>query len=226
MVSQSQEQAKQRTKRTSTQRRTTAALGEAVPPPTSDAPRSTARPSTSPEASTQPTPASAAPRQRATHRPRKQTACNVDLPAVAPCNDLETLRHLTPDAIRHHVNDYLHSVMPTEQADDFEALTYQWELHLVELDHIQLLRQVEMNRRKLSRYRTALRKGAAFPPLVALGGDGARPTEGVLLCDGYHRIVAMRDIGLHFAWVWLAVGLWREQAAHTSDIPALTASRV
>ncbi len=221
----SQEQVKQRTKRTSTRRRTTTAPGEAVQAPTSSALRSSALPPTSPDAPAQPAPASTAPRQRATRRPRTQTARDVDLPAVAPCNDLETLRHLTPDATRHHVNDYLHAVMPAEQADDFEALTYQWELHLVELDHIQLLRQVEMNRRKLSRYRTALRKGAAFPPLVALGGDGAQPTEGVLLCDGYHRIVAMRDIGLHFAWVWLAVGLWREQTALTSNIPALTASR-
>lgn len=220
-----QEQVKQRTKRTSAQQRT-ATPGKAAHPPTSDAPRSSAMPSTYLDAPAHPTtPASAAPRQRATRRPRKQITSDVDLPAVAPCNDLETLRHLTPDATRHHVNDYLHAVMSTEQADDFEALTYQWELHLVELDHIQLLRQVEMNRRKLSRYRTALRKGAAFPPLVALGGDCPQPTEGVLLCDGYHRIVAMRDIGLHFAWVWLAVGLWREQPALTSTIPVLTASR-
>lgn len=168
----------------------------------------------------------------ATHRPATPRSTHakitrdVDLPAVAPCKDLETLRHLTPDATRHHVNRYLHTAMPAEQADDFEALMYRWELHLVELDHIQLLRQVDLNRRKLSRYRTALRKGAAFPPLVALGGDGAKPTEDILLCDGYHRIVAMRDIGLSFAWVWLAVGLWREQTNRTAEIPTLSSSRV
>lgn len=156
---------------------------------------------------------------------RMQVAHDIDLPAVAPCKDLQTLRRLTPDATRHHVNHYLHTTMPATQADDFEALAYRWELHLVELDHIQLLRLVDMNRRKLSRYRTALRKGAAFPPLVALGGDGPQPTEGVLLCDGYHRIIAMRDIGLHFAWVWLAVDLWREQASETSDAPVLISSR-
>lgn len=163
-------------------------------------------------------------RRPATHRSRIQSARDVDLPAVAPCKDLEALRRLTPDATRHHVNHYLHTTMPAAQADDFEALAYHWELHLVELDHIQLLRLVEMNRRKLCRYRTALRKGAAFPPLVALGGDGPQPTEGVLLCDGYHRIIAMRDIGLHFAWVWLAVDLWRDPASVTSAIPVLTSS--
>lgn len=220
-----QEQVKQRKKRTSTQKRT-ATPSEAAQPLQPDATRPSTPLPSSPDAPAHPTPDAASSRQRTTRRPRKQIARNVDLPAVAPCDDLEALRHLTPDATRHHVNEYLHAVMPTEQADDFEALTYHWELHLVELDHIQLLRQVEMNRRKLSRYRTALRKGAAFPPLVALGGDGAQPTESVLLCDGYHRIVAMRDIGLHFAWVWLAVGLWREHAAVPSNVPALTCSRV
>jgi hypothetical protein len=168
-------------------------------------------------------------KQRTKRKPARQridAARDVDLPAVAPCKDLEALRHLTPDAARHHVNHYLHTTMPAQQADDFEALTYRWELHLVELDHVHLLRQVDMNRRKLSRYRTALRKGASFPPLVALGGDGAQPTADVLLCDGYHRIIAMRDIGLHFAWVWLAVDLWREQASITREIPVLSGSRV
>ncbi|HEX8035165.1 MAG TPA: hypothetical protein VF510_15025 [Ktedonobacterales bacterium] len=217
-----QEQAKQRTKRKSAGQQSDAAR-EALQ---SEALQSTIAPATPPDASTSPTPAGATTRRRTSRRPRAQIARDVDLPAVAPCKDLETLRHLTPDAARHHVNLYLHTTMPTQQADDFEALTYRWELHLVELDHIHLLRQIDMNRRKLSRYRTALRKGASFPPLVALGGDGAQPTEDVMLCDGYHRIIAMRDIGLHFAWVWLAVDLWREQASITRDIPVLSGSRV
>jgi hypothetical protein len=161
-----------------------------------------------------------------TRRSRSQVIRDIDLPAVAHCKDLDLLRHLTADEARQHVNRYLHTVMPREQADDFEALTYHWELHLVELDQIQLLRQVDMNRRKLSRYRTALRKGASFPPLMALGGDSTQPTEGVLLCDGYHRAIAMRDIGLHFAWVWLAVGLWREPVGVASDTSMLSSARV
>lgn len=215
-----QEQAKQRTKRKSAQRR----IDTAPESLQSEALESAILPTTSLDASTSPTPASSSTRRRTSHR--SQIARDVDLPAVAPCKDLETLRHLAPDAARHHVNNYLHTAMPAQQADDFEALTYRWELHLVELDHIQLLRQVDMDRRKLSRYRTALRKGASFPPLVALGGDGAQPTENVLLCDGYHRIIAMRDIGLSFAWVWLAVDLRREQASITHDIPVLTGSHV
>ncbi|MGZ6391053.1 MAG: hypothetical protein ACXWQZ_17580 [Ktedonobacterales bacterium] len=217
-----QEQAKQRTKRQPTRRRIDAPR-EALQ---SEAAQSTIAPATPPDASTSLTPASATTRQRTSRRHRAQIARDVNLPAVAPCKDLETLRHLTPDAARHHVHHYLHTTMPAQQANDFEAFTYRWELHLVELDHIHLLRQVDVNRRKLSRYRTALRKGASFPPLVALGGDGAQPTEDVLLCDGYHRIIAMRDIGLHFAWVWLAVDPWREQASITHEIPALTGSRV
>lgn len=212
-----QEQVKQRTKRATTRQRTEAAHE----PAQAEAPQSTGHTPIPPA-----TPANTATPRPTAPRSRARVARAIDLPAIAPCKDLETVRHLTPDATRHHVNRYLHTVMPAEQAGDFDALAYHWELHLVELDHIQLLRQVDMNRRKLSRYRTALRKGASFPPLVALGGDGAQPTDGVLLCDGYHRIIAMRDIGLHFAWVWLAVDLWREQASVSIDIPALSGSRV
>jgi hypothetical protein len=176
------------------------------------------------EAAQSETPQSSTP--QTTRRSRSQVAHDIDLPAVAHCKDLDLLRHLTADETRQHVDRYLHTVMPGQQADDFEALTYHWELHLVELDQVQLLRQVDMNRRKLSRYRTALRRGASFPPLVALGGDGPQPTEGVLLCDGYHRAIAMRDIGLHFAWVWLAVGLWREPVAMASVTPMPSSARV
>src|SRR5262249_38668955 len=62
---------------------------------------------------------------------------------------------------------------------------------------------------KLGRYRAVLRQGGGFPPLVGLGGDGTRVTENVLLCDGYHRATAMGDVGMHFAWMWLAVGTWQ-----------------
>lgn len=215
-----QQQSKQHMKRTPARQRTEAPRTALQ----SEPPDTTITPSTAPDALGNTTSAGAATRRPTPRRTR--IARDVDLPAVAPCKDMETLRQLTPDATRHHVHRYLHTAMPAEQANDFEALAYRWELHLVELDHIQLLRQVDLNRRKLSRYRTALRKGSSFPPLVALGGDGAEPTEGVLLCDGYHRIIAMRDIGLNFAWVWLAVGLWREQPSTTNKIPMLSGSHV
>jgi hypothetical protein len=98
--------------------------------------------------------------------------------------------------------------MGVNEADGFEAHRYRWELHLVEIEQLVGLRSVDLSRGTLRRYRAALRRGDAFPPLVGLGGDGKDPTVGVLLCDGYHRAMAMRDAGLHFTWMWLAVGAW------------------
>jgi len=128
--------------------------------------------------------------------------------AVAACSDLDELREMTPDVARHHVEQYLRHVMSTSEAEAFEALAYTWEMHLVELDQIHLLRSVDLAASKLRRYRAALRRGAAFPPLIGLGGDGTDVTHGVFLCDGYHRVIAMRDVGITFAWMWLAVASW------------------
>jgi hypothetical protein len=116
---------------------------------------------------------------------------------------------MSAEEARWHVHGYLHAVMPASQADDFEALSYCWELHLVELEQLRLIRSVDLSKRTLRRYRAVLRTNGAFPPLIGLGGDGKRVTENVLLCDGYHRATAMRDVGLHFAWMWLAVGTWQ-----------------
>jgi len=138
------------------------------------------------------------------------------LSAVAPCADLDTLRALSPDAARTHVNAYLHDVMPAEEADAFEALRYRWELHLVELDQLCLLRSVDLASATLRRYRAAVRRGSHFPPLVGLGGDGRRVTDGVLLCDGYHRAIAMRDAGIHYVWVWLAAGMWEAKSRRSA----------
>lgn len=132
----------------------------------------------------------------------------VDAPAVAHCAGLDQLRALAPEAARLHVDAYLRGVMTAHEADDFEALQYRWELHLVELDQIQLVRTVDLNKRKLAHYRAVLRQGGAFPPLLGLGGDGGSVTDGVLLLDGYHRALAMRDVGLCFAWMWLATEKW------------------
>lgn len=117
---------------------------------------------------------------------------------------------LDPAAARDHVDAALHAAMPAAQADAFEARAYHWELHLVALDQICLLRTVDLVPSRIRRYRAALRRGATCAPLIGLGGEGKSPAEDVLLCDGYHRAVALRDAGLHFAWVWLAVGAWRD----------------
>jgi hypothetical protein len=138
------------------------------------------------------------------------------IPAVAPCADLDTLRSLSPEDARAHVDAYLHAVMAEEEADAFEALSYRWELHLVELDQLCLLRSVDLASAKLRRYRAAVRRGSHFPPLVGLGGDGRRVTDGVLLCDGYHRAVAMRDAGIHYVWVWLAAGMWEAKSRRSA----------
>jgi hypothetical protein len=165
-----------------------------------------------PSAATTATPsasANAAEKKRAAATRRRQVA-RVDCPAVAPCPDLDDLRALSAEAARTHVDAYLHEVMPARQADDFEARSFRWELHLVKLDQLCLLRRVDLSKRKLGRYRAVLRRHGGFPPLIGLGGDGHDATRGVLLCDGYHRAVAMRDVDLHFAWMWLAVGPWAE----------------
>lgn len=151
----------------------------------------------------------AAPQDRAARRSRPLR----HLPPVAPYAELDTLRALDPAAAREHVNTYLHGVMTAVEADDFEAGSYRWELHLVPLDQLCLLRAVELSRGKLRSYRAAFRRGEECVPLIGLGGEGRDPTRSVLLCDGYHRAVALRDAGLHFAWVWLAVGPWRERAS-------------
>ncbi|HEU5439066.1 MAG TPA: hypothetical protein VFU88_07230 [Ktedonobacterales bacterium] len=135
------------------------------------------------------------------------------LPPVAPYTELSALRALDSAAAREHVNAYLHTVMTAAEADDFEVGSYRWELHLVPLDQLCLLRAVELSRGKLRHYRAAFRRGEECVPLIGLGGEGRDPTRSVLLCDGYHRAVALRDAGLHFAWVWLAVGPWRERAS-------------
>lgn len=133
------------------------------------------------------------------------------LPPVAPCDDLMALFVLDPEAARDHVDAALHAAMPAAQADAFEARAYRWELHLVALDQLCLLRGVDLVRTRIRRYRAALRRGASCSPLIGLGGEGRSPAEDVLLCDGYHRAVALRDAGLHYAWVWLAVGAWQDK---------------
>jgi hypothetical protein len=108
------------------------------------------------------------------------------------------------------VHDYLHAVMSSDDADTFEALAYWWELQLVKIDRVRLVRGVKLDPKKVRRYRAVLRRGGGFPPLVGLGGEGEWATESVMLCDGYHRIAATRNTGIYFVWVWLAVGLWDE----------------
>ena len=158
----------------------------------------------------------AAPARRRASAHAGGAAQRTPLPAVAPCADLQTLRALSADDARIHVDTYLHAVMPDEEADAFEALSYRWELHLVELDQLCLLRSVDLASAKLRRYRAAVRRGSHFPPLVGLGGDGRRVTDGVLLCDGYHRAIAMRDAGIHYVWVWLAAGMWQANARRSA----------
>lgn len=146
-------------------------------------------------------------------RPRtRRSPAQVLLPPVAPCDDLMDLFALDPAAARNHVDATLHAAMPAAQAEAFEAQAYRWELHLVALDQLCLLRAVDLVPSRIRRYRASLRRGASCAPLIGLGGDGKSPTEDVLLCDGYHRAVALRDAGLHFAWVWLAVGAWQDTA--------------
>lgn len=131
-------------------------------------------------------------------------------PPVAPCDDLMALFALDPVLARDHVDALFHAAMPAAQADAFGARGYRWELHLVALDHLHLLRAVDLVPSRIRRYRAALRRGASCAPLIGLGGEGKSPVEGVLLCDGYHRAVALRDAGIHFAWVWLAVDVWKD----------------
>ncbi len=141
--------------------------------------------------------------RRARPRPMK------DPPAIAPCLGLDALRALSLEAAREHVDAYLHAVMAVEDADDFEARAYRWELHLVDVEHMRLVSGVDLDAKKLRSYRMRLARGGGFPPLVGLGGEGKRVTEGVLLCDGYHRAVAIRNAGIPFVWTWLAVDMWR-----------------
>ena len=144
------------------------------------------------------------------------------LPAVVSCPGLAELQTLSPEGARRHVDAYLHEVMPSKDADDFEALSFRWELHLVALDQLTLLRTVDLSPKKLRRYRSVIRRGGVFHPLIGLGGDGPRITENVLLCDGYHRVTAMRDVGVHFAWIWLAAGRWEPpiSPASSTTLPA------
>ena len=159
----------------------------------------------------EPTLASAPPRDR-------RSPAQMLLPPVAPCDDLMALFALDADAARDHVDAMLHAAMPAAQADAFEARAYRWELHLVALDQLCLLRAVDLVPSRIRRYRAALRRGASCTPLIGLGGDGKSPAEDVLLCDGYHRAVALRDAGIHFAWVWLAVAAWKD-ATDTAEEP-------
>jgi hypothetical protein len=122
---------------------------------------------------------------------------------------LDELRALPMEQARKHVHAYLHGVMASADADAFEALVYRWELHLVEIEQVRLVRGVDLDAKKLRTYRMRLARGGGFPPLVALGSEGRHVTEGVLLCDGYHRAAAIRNAGIPFVWAWLAVGLWR-----------------
>jgi hypothetical protein len=156
-------------------------------------------------------PAGAAPtRRRARAKPSPATEPQYDRPAVAACPGLDDLRALAPAAARQHVHDYLHAVMSSDDADTFETLAYRWELQLVKIEQVRLVRGVKLDPKKVRRYRAVLRRGGGFPPLVGLGGEGEWATEGVMLCDGYHRIAATRNTGVYFVWVWLAVGLWDE----------------
>jgi hypothetical protein len=121
------------------------------------------------------------------------------------------------------VDAYLHAVMPTEDADAFEALSYRWELHLVDVEQMLLVHGVDLDAKKLRSYRMRLAHHGGFPPLVGLGSEGRRVTEGVLLCDGYHRAVAIRNAGIPFVWAWLAVGLWRDDTHSALTTVAATA---
>jgi hypothetical protein len=150
-----------------------------------------------------------------------QASNQMDLPSVVRCPNVWDLQALSPQAARQHIDKYLHEVMAAEDADAFLALSYLWELHLVPLDQLCLLRTVDLSPAKLRALRAVIRKGGGFPPLVGLGGEGKQVTENVLLCDGYHRARAMYDLGIHFAWVWLAVDTWERRAEPTAAAPLL-----
>jgi|GEM_PF-1902045 len=156
-------------------------------------------------------------------RPLPITKSMSGLGGVAPCGELDALRALTPEQARAHIRSYLHTVMPDDLADAFEPLAFRWELHLVALDEIQLVRGVDLDQEKATRYRKALRRARPFPPLIGLGGD-VESTRDVLLCDGYHRAIAMRDAGYHSAWMWLAASPWHEESV-LAGIPARAATR-
>lgn len=156
-------------------------------------------------------PAPGAPASAPRRTPTRGTSTkrtSAPVPAVAPCVDLELLQNLSAEAARNHVERYLHDVMSAGDADAFEASSYRWELHLVEIEQLRLVRGVDLDRKKVRRYGGVLKRGGAFPAVIGLGGDGREVTRDVLLCDGYHRAAAMRDAGIHFVWAWLATGLW------------------
>jgi hypothetical protein len=150
----------------------------------------------------------------------------MDLPPVVRCPNLWDLQSLSPEAARRHVDAYLHEVMAAEDADAFGALSYLWELHLVPLDQLSLLRTVDLSPAKLRAIRAAIRKGGELSPLVGLGGEGKQVTENVFLCDGYHRARAMYDLGIHFAWVWLAICTWERRAASSAAVTPLLAADI
>lgn len=148
--------------------------------------------------------------------PRRNTRPLANPPSVAPCAEIEALQTLAPDQARQHVAAYLRGVMSLDEANAFEVGSYRWEVHLVAIDELRLVRGIELDATKLRRFRRALGRGVGFPPVVGLGGDGESVTCGVLLCDGYHRAVAMRDAGIHYVWAWLATGSWQPEAIGVS----------
>lgn len=181
------------------------------------APKATTRKSTPPKSA--PRRASGRSSQGASRATRARRAPAAPPPA-APCLDLERLQSLTPEAARDHVERYLYDVMSADDAGAFEAASYRWELHFVEIEQLRLVRGVDLDRKKLRRYRDVLKRGGAFPALIGLGGDGSDVTRDVLLCDGYHRAAAMRDHGVHYVWVWLATSLWQAVAAPLAAVSA------
>ena len=106
--------------------------GASAPAATSVATRG--RRKTAASASPTPTRHRARPAQPPAAEPR------YDRPAVAACPGLDDLRALAPAAARQHVHDYLHAVMSSADADTFEALAYRWDLQLVKIDRVRLVR--------------------------------------------------------------------------------------
>src|SRR5260370_36862253 len=104
--------------------------------------------------------------------------------------------------------------MSPDDADTFEVLAYRWELQLVKIDRVRLVRGGKLDPKKVRRYRAVLRRGGGFPPLVGLGGAGEWATESGMLCDGYPRMSPTRNTGSYFVRVWLARG-------SADDSPAL-----